>query len=83
MVRGDVRALERVAANLISNAVKFTPDGGVVSTAGRGRRRPRRVLLVSDTGIGIPEHDQEHLFTRFFRAAGRHRAGDPGQRPRA
>ncbi len=68
MVRGDVRALERAATNLISNAVKFTPDGGVVSMRVEATTS-EAVLLVSDNGIGIPEHEQDLLFTRFFRAA--------------
>jgi len=68
MVRGDVRALERAATNLLSNAVKFTPDGGCVSMRVEATRT-EAVLLVSDNGIGIPEQEQDLLFTRFFRAA--------------
>ncbi len=67
VVRGDGAALERVAVNLISNAVKFTPDGGRVTVRVKVED-DRAVLEVADTGMGIPEQDQEHLFTRFFRA---------------
>ncbi len=68
VIHGDGPALERVVMNLISNAIKFTPDDGrvgvSVSQDGDGA-----ALVVSDTGMGISEEDQEHLFTRFFRSA--------------
>ena len=64
---GDAPALERVVMNLVSNAIKFTPDSGrvrvVLSRTGEGAS-----FVVSDTGMGISEEDQEHLFTRFFRS---------------
>ncbi len=66
-VHGDRHALERVVVNLLSNAVKFTPDHGevslTVSTSGSEAE-----LIVSDTGLGIREEDQERLFQRFFRS---------------
>ncbi len=68
VVRGDGAALERVAVNLISNAVKFTPDGGHVTVRVKVDG-DQAVLEVADTGMGIPEQDQQHLFTRFFRAS--------------
>lgn len=65
---GDPEQLDRMLANLVSNAVKFTPDGGRVSLA--VRVEPEWVhLTVSDTGIGIPPEDQGHLFQRFFRSS--------------
>lgn len=67
VVAGDAHALERVVVNLLSNAVKFTPkDGTVVLTVSESDGCAS--LTVTDTGIGIPLDDQEHLFTRFFRA---------------
>ncbi len=67
-VEGSRELLERVAVNLLGNAAKFTPDGGTVTldvevVAGEA------VLTVSDTGIGIPHEEQQHLFTRFFRSS--------------
>lgn len=67
-VLGDPVLLDRVASNLVANAVKFTPDGGrvevrVVVADGRS------TLLVNDTGIGIPADEQDRLFERFFRSS--------------
>ena len=67
-VIGDRAQLERVLFNLVTNAVKFTPEGGRIAvrgTAGDGRAR----LSVTDTGIGIPQEEQAQLFTRFFRSS--------------
>ena len=65
---GDARQLERALLNLVSNAVKFTPDGGrvIVSVVAE---EDRALVEVRDTGIGIPAAEQERLFTRFFRAS--------------
>ncbi len=76
-VLGDAHALERVVTNLIGNALKFTPDDGRVSVAlstaasegDAGDGAPVVRLVVADTGMGISLEDQEHLFTRFFRAS--------------
>ena len=67
-ISGDAAHLERVLFNLMSNALKFTEDGGSIVCALRGEPG-RAVLEVRDTGIGIPEEDQAQLFTRFFRSA--------------
>ena len=65
---GDRGQLERVMLNLITNAIKFTPDGGnVMLTAHRTERE--LAIEVADTGIGIPEAEQHRLFTRFFRSS--------------
>lgn len=66
-LRGDVHEIERVLMNLLTNAVKFTPDGGRVSL--RVVMDDDKVrILVEDTGIGVAEEDLPHLFRRFFRA---------------
>ena len=66
-LNGDHHALERVAVNLLGNAIKFTPDGGsVVFTLELTEAGP--AFVVRDTGLGISKEDQQHLFTRFFRA---------------
>ena len=68
MHEGDPEHIERVILNLLSNAVKFTPDGGRVELV--VSERPGDIsLVVLDTGMGIPEAEQDQLFTRFFRAS--------------
>ena len=68
LTNGDVQYLERVLFNLMSNSLKFTEDGGSICCT-VSREADRAVLEVSDTGIGIPVEEQEHLFTRFFRSS--------------
>ncbi|MGH8963154.1 MAG: ATP-binding protein [Jatrophihabitantaceae bacterium] len=64
----DPDRLGQVFDNLLTNAVKFTPTGGVVEV--RVARVGNDVRIeVCDSGIGIPLAEQEHLFTRFFRAS--------------
>jgi two-component system phosphate regulon sensor histidine kinase PhoR len=77
MVSGDLAQLDRLVMNLLSNAVKFTPAGGSVSV-GTGCDDGLAVLRVSDTGIGIPEHERTDLFTRFFRASNAVEESIPG-----
>jgi signal transduction histidine kinase len=65
-LRADrTRALQALA-NLVDNAVKYTPGGGEVVLAA-GRDGPRVVLTVADTGIGIPAEDLPHVWERLFR----------------
>jgi signal transduction histidine kinase len=64
---GDPAELERMLVNLLSNAVKFTPDGGRVEVA-LSADEHGATLVVTDTGIGIPEAEQDQLFSRFFRS---------------
>ena len=72
LIDGDAERLSRVLANLVSNAVKFTPRGGRVelSLAPAG---DSVLVEVSDTGIGHPGGELSRLFERFFRVAGRAR----------
>jgi signal transduction histidine kinase len=65
--RGDRRRLAQVLDNLVSNAIKFTPEGGRVEIR-VGTEADQALLEVSDTGIGISEADRQRLFTPFFRA---------------
>lgn len=67
-VFGDHAQLERAMFNLVSNAIKFTPEGGKVGlTAKRSGNTVQ--LSVSDTGVGIPLEEQHRLFSRFFRSS--------------
>jgi PAS domain S-box-containing protein len=65
---GDPVLLQRMVTNLLSNAIKFTPDGGriqlqLTDTGGVA------TIIVRDTGMGILEHEQKQLFSRFFRSS--------------
>ena len=68
-VTGDREMLERVVINLTDNAVKFTPDGGHVSVVLSPVSGGHAVLEVADTGIGVPAHEQQRVFDRFFRSS--------------
>ncbi|MGH7902807.1 MAG: sensor histidine kinase [Candidatus Dormibacteraceae bacterium] len=65
-ILSDRRLLEMVLGNLVSNAVRYTPQGGAVRIAA-GRRGDRAVISVRDTGIGIPAEHQQRIFDRFYR----------------
>ena len=65
---GDRERLSQLVANLISNALKFTPAGGTV-TVRTFVDGSNVVLEVADTGIGIPVGEQDRLFQRFFRSS--------------
>ena len=67
--RVDPRLVRQVLVNLLSNAVKFTPDGGRVETSARFEANDL-VLSVADSGIGIPEEDQERIFQEFYQVDG-------------
>lgn len=66
----DETRLHRVLANLLTNAVKYSPHGGVVHVTVRGTDGPdgnAALLVVRDEGIGIPQDDLPHVFDRFHR----------------
>ncbi|MFW6125647.1 MAG: ATP-binding protein [Chloroflexota bacterium] len=65
-VLGDAEQLERVVTNLVDNAIKYSPRGGTIAIAGR-IRDGNAEITVSDTGIGVPPHEAEHIFERFHR----------------
>ena len=70
----DPDKLEKILFNLLSNAFKFTPEGGEIGlelnqtaiTRKNGKTAKRLVIKVKDTGIGIPPENHEKIFRRFF-----------------
>jgi len=65
-VRGDPQRLEQVLDNLVSNAIKYSPRGGLVEIKGEAST-VEVVISVRDEGVGIPMEEQERIFTRFHR----------------
>ena len=65
-LRADRERVLQVIMNILSNAIKYTPDGGkIVMSAGADQERVW--LEVADNGIGIPPEDRERIFERFYR----------------
>jgi two-component system phosphate regulon sensor histidine kinase PhoR len=67
MIRVDRSAMDQVLANLVHNAIKFTPPGGTV-TIGTSATPNDVALFVRDTGAGIDPADRERIFERFFKS---------------
>ncbi|HSC57140.1 MAG TPA: ATP-binding protein [Nitrospira sp.] len=76
LISGDQERLVQVLANLVDNAIKYTPQGGLITVAARripvakntaDEQRDGIELTVTDTGIGIPERDRPRVFERFYR----------------
>lgn len=73
-VRGDRKMLERLLENLVSNALKFTPEGGTVSVSAAPAEGGAE-FVVADTGPGIPEEELESVFDKYSRAKGADKPG--------
>ena len=73
----DRAQLLRIVDNLVTNAVKFTPEGGTVRLTARDEGAAA-VIEVTDTGVGIPRSEQPELFNRFFRGTGAIESAIPG-----
>ena len=74
---GDRDELDRVCANLVSNAIKYTPAGRSI-TVTLDTLGDRVMLAVADEGIGISPEDQDQLFSEFFRSANPEAYSQPG-----
>lgn len=66
-IPGDIRLLRQVIDNLITNAIKYSPNGGTITIGGRYNEQSV-TMFVRDTGTGIAEADLPYVFDRFFRA---------------
>ncbi|MGH3346743.1 MAG: sensor histidine kinase [Nocardioides sp.] len=65
--QADPRLVHDAVSHLLANAAKFTPDGGRVMVSLRSNGTTSRIV-VSDTGLGVAQTDQEQVFDRFFRS---------------
>ncbi|KGG93829.1 MULTISPECIES: sensor histidine kinase [Comamonas] len=78
-VRADLGMIERVLSNLLDNALRYTPEGGVIRIAIRAVGQELEVTI-SDSGLGIPQELREGLFRRPFTVGGARRDGGLGLR---
>ena len=66
--KADPEKLRQVCSILVDNALRYSPDGGIV-TVGAARHRDTVEVSIADEGIGIPQADQEQIFRKFYRGA--------------
>ncbi|GLV58673.1 hypothetical protein KDH_55030 [Dictyobacter sp. S3.2.2.5] len=64
----DPQRIKQVLNNLVANAIKFTPPGGVVTISARQHDEHFEMISVTDTGYGIPAEDSHHVFERFYQS---------------
>jgi signal transduction histidine kinase len=69
-IRGDSLRLGQVLANLVDNAIKFSPNGGVIRLSATTSEREHVEIRVSDSGIGIPEDQLPNIYRRFYQVDG-------------
>lgn len=77
LVEADAHRVDQMLANLVENAIKYTPAGGDVTVV-TWRRGDEVGVTVSDTGPGIPPEALDHVFDRFFRVDGARRRTSGG-----
>ena len=66
-IYGDMRLIQRMIANLLDNAIKYTPPDGEVDISVQADSDQQVEVIVKDTGIGISKEDLPHVFERFYR----------------
>jgi len=66
IVYADRDKVGQVLMNLLGNAIKFTPSGGIVNVELAGEEEPFAIVRISDTGDGIPSEELPHIFDKFY-----------------
>lgn len=80
-VRGDIGRISQLVNNLVTNAIKFTPTGGMVKTITQAAIRdgvPGVEIRVEDTGVGIKSSERVRIFQRFHRGRAKGTDGERG-----
>ncbi len=79
-IRADYNRMVQITTNLISNAYKYTPEGGQITVSVRAHNGSVDgvSVTIADTGYGISEEDQTRLFTNFFRSSDQNIRNEPG-----
>ena len=67
-IQADPKLLRMVIQNILSNAVKYTPEGGKIGFSITVADKKNVLMKISDTGYGIPKNQQDKIFTKLFRA---------------
>ncbi len=71
LIEGDMSRLLQAVNHLLNNAIKYTPDGGIITITGRKITKDGTItqveLIITDTGIGIDPKDQKRIFEKFYR----------------
>ena len=70
LVRMDHDRVVQALANLVDNALRFTPEGGMITLSGETLDESTVSLSDSDTGVGLAQHALDNLFSRFWQAEG-------------
>ncbi|NLM76492.1 MAG: HAMP domain-containing protein [Ruminococcaceae bacterium] len=68
LVLGDREAISRVVYNIIINAIRFTPEDGIIALTTRKSNRAKEIeVVIDDSGPGVPEHEYPYIFDRFYK----------------
>ena len=83
VIVGDEERLRQVFTNLLGNAIKYSPEGGLIRIGGWTEHGPpdqgdEVIIYVADEGVGIPQHELPHIFDRFYRVDSSLRRGTAG-----
>jgi signal transduction histidine kinase len=81
LAQADPAMLGQVVSNLLTNAINYTPAGGLITIITTRRERDDQswiTLTIHDSGPGISPHDLAHLFDRFYRGEAGRKSGAPG-----